>query len=407
MGRELAREAGPILTAGNTFPAPDRGRARPGAPAALTRGFSLYLDAIRFLAALVVVASHAGHERFSKGFFFDLRQLDIASDAVIVFFVLSGFVIAYTTLVNRRGAQAFAEARLARLYSVVIPALAVTFVLDTAGTLIYPETYQAWWYDGTGRVGQYLRAFFFSTQIMPENTRPGTNTPFWSVSYEAWYYLAFGIAVFARGRMRALLLAAVAIAAGPRILLLAPAWLLGVGLFLHLQNGGAKRISRLMALIFTAAPLCLYILMMAAQIPARLTFIMVHLGVPIDALGFSDRFIWENLLGLLIAIHFLGIYCLSGEARWIPARIGNAVRWCAGATFSIYLFHFPILSFLHALPGYDPGNTLHVQMLFAATLLACFALAEISERRLDVWKRMVNAILQRFTARPAAEVPGT
>ncbi|MEZ5987144.1 MAG: acyltransferase [Hyphomonas sp.] len=372
----------------------------------MSRGFSLYLDAIRFLAAIVVVASHAGNERFSHGIFFHLRQLNISSDAVIVFFVLSGFVIAYTTLARQRGAQAFAEARLARLYSVVIPALVLTFVLDTAGMALFPETYHAWWYNEAGRAGQYVRALFFSTQIMPDNMLLGTNVPFWSVSYEAWYYLAFGIAVFTRGRMRALLLAAAALAAGPRILLLAPAWMLGVGLFLHLRSGGAERVSRTLAMIFALAPLGLYALFMAANVPLRLTLLTVNAGLPISALGFSDRFIWENLLGLLITLHFLGIYCLSGQAHWISARAANAIRWCAGATFSIYLFHFPILSFLHALPGYDAANPLHVQILLVATLAACFALAEISERRLDVWKRMVRALFRRLASRPVAEVRG-
>ncbi len=373
----------------------------------MSRGFSLYLDAIRFLAAVFVFVSHAGHARFSDGFLNRLRQLDMASDAVIVFFVLSGFVIAYTTLARTRGAQVFAEARLARLYSVVIPALILTFALDTAGMMLFPQTYHAAWYNDAGRAEQYLKAFFFSTQIMPENIRLGSNAPFWSVSYEAWYYLAFGIAVFAKGRMRALLLAAVALAAGPRILLLAPAWAIGVGLFLHLRAGGAERVSRPMALIFAAAPLGLYAGMLAGGVPLKLTSVAIDLGLTPGLLGFSDRFVWENLLGLLIAVHFLGVYCLSGQAQWMSTRAGHLIRWCAGATFSIYLFHFPILSFLHALPGYDAANPLHVQMLLAATLAACFALAEVSERRLDVWKRMVSALLQRLTALPAAEARGT
>ena len=80
----------------------------------MTRGFSIYLDIIRFLAALVVLASHIGYYRFTQGNMQWIRDLNLGSDAVVLFFVLSGFVIAYTTFARNRGAAVYAEARLAR-----------------------------------------------------------------------------------------------------------------------------------------------------------------------------------------------------------------------------------------------------------------------------------------------------
>ena len=77
----------------------------------MTRGFSLYLDALRFLAAMVVFASHLGYERFTKGGMEWIRDLNLGSDAVVVFFVLSGFVIAHTTFARDRGPAAYAQAR--------------------------------------------------------------------------------------------------------------------------------------------------------------------------------------------------------------------------------------------------------------------------------------------------------
>ena len=126
------------MSISGNLPAPAGGDARLAGPAVMPRGFSLYLDAVRFLVAVFVVVSHTGHKRFSHGPLQALHMLDMESDAVIVFFVLSGFVIAFTTFTRQRGAQAFAEARLARLYSVVIPALILTFLLDTAGAHLFP-----------------------------------------------------------------------------------------------------------------------------------------------------------------------------------------------------------------------------------------------------------------------------
>ena len=129
----------------------------------MTRGFSIYLDIIRFLAALVVLASHIGYYRFTQGNMQWIRDLNLGSDAVVLFFVLSGFVIAYTTFARNRGAAVYAEARLARLYSVIIPALVFTFVIDTLGAQLMPHAYEGWWYNAEDPAGQVLRALTFTT----------------------------------------------------------------------------------------------------------------------------------------------------------------------------------------------------------------------------------------------------
>src|SRR5207247_1357633 len=61
---------------------------------------------------------------------------------------------------------------------------------------------------------------------------PPTNLPFWSLSYEFWYYVAFGVATLIRpARLRNLMVLVVLLIAGPAILLLMPCWLVGVALF--------------------------------------------------------------------------------------------------------------------------------------------------------------------------------
>ena len=55
---------------------------------------SVYLDLMRAIAAFVVLLSHFAYPRFTDGAFLVIRDLNLGSDAVVVFFVLSGFVIA-------------------------------------------------------------------------------------------------------------------------------------------------------------------------------------------------------------------------------------------------------------------------------------------------------------------------
>lgn len=181
----------------------------------------------------------------------------------ILFFVLSGFVIAFTTAAKQRGAIDYTKARMARLYSVVVPALLVTLLCDAVGRSINPGAYDGWWFNGGSLLEQVLRALTFSSQVGGENIRIGTNGPFWSVAYEAWYYAAFGIAMFARGWRRVALLLLVMIVAGLPIALLAPCWLMGVALHRLTTRTDFSHIQPTIAWLLVLVPWAIYVLWLA------------------------------------------------------------------------------------------------------------------------------------------------
>lgn len=372
----------------------------------MTRGFSIYLDTIRFLASVLVLFSHVAYPRYSNGDLQWMRDLNLGSDAVILFFVLSGFVIAYTTNAKSRTGMDYAKARMARLYSVVIPALVFTLVCDWIGRTINPSAYAGWWFNGENMGEQIWRALTFSTQAAGDRMRVGTNGPFWSVAYEAWYYLAFGIAVFARGWVRIALLIAVTMIAGLPIVLLAPCWLAGVGLQWIVANRRFPDLSKGALWTLAIAPWVIYAAWLAVELPKTLT-VLTYLAMGADAtpnamFGFSDEFVWNTALAVLFALHFFGVHGLAREASWIKVGPERTIRWLAGATFSIYLFHYPLLTLIYALPGYDAANPAHYLGSGLVTLVLCFVLAEVSERRLGAWKSLFEKGLNWWPNRPAA-----
>lgn len=373
----------------------------------MSRGFSLYLDAIRFLAAVMVLFSHVAYPRYSNGDLMWMRDLNLGSDAVILFFVLSGFVIAYTTGAKNRNGIDYAKARLARLYSVVIPAVIFTLLCDLLGRTINPSAYAGWWFNGENIAAQIWRTLTFTSYAGGDVVRFGTNGPFWSVAYEAWYYLAFGIAVFTRGWVRAALLAIAITLAGLPIILLAPCWLAGVALHSFVEQRHPARWSRATLWALALGPWLLYGLWQAIALPQTLTLATyVALGggaiTPKGAFGFSDEFLWNTLLAVLFSAHFLGVHGLAKGAQWIGPKPERAIRWLAGATFSIYLFHYPLLTLFMALPGYDASLPAHYIGSAIVTLALCFVLAEISERRLGLWKRLLDRAFSAIAARPFA-----
>ena len=106
----------------------------------MPHNFSLYLDFLRFIAALAVFLDHITSYPFTKDFFWGGLG-SYGGIAVIIFFVLSGYVIAYVTNTRETTAARYASARIARIYSVVLVALTITFIFDNIGSYFNPEFY--------------------------------------------------------------------------------------------------------------------------------------------------------------------------------------------------------------------------------------------------------------------------
>ncbi|MCG3268850.1 acyltransferase [Yoonia sp. I 8.24] len=312
----------------------------------MTPGLSIWLDVLRVWATLIVVISHIAYPRFTRGDYIIIRELNLGSDSVIVFFVLSGLVIAYAAERDKK-LSTYSFNRATRLLSALLPALLLTFMLDQAGKVIGPQAYTSF-YNSTSMTEFMLRGLTMSNEWnILQRIRLGSNGPLWSLSYEAAYYILFALVFFLTGMRRIALVLLCGWMVGPRILLLMPAWMMGVCLWNWLASGGAQRLSQSRARLFAfGAPLA-YIVCQFANVPDMLAdFTAITFSPFLDRrlLGFSDEFVWNGVIGGLASIHIMGM------ARLLMAYKGHhpQIRWWAGATFSIYVTHYPILHFIDA-----------------------------------------------------------
>ena len=180
---------------------------------------SLYLDLTRAAVALVVLLSHCWLVLFPS---YPLHWPGPA--AVIVFFVLSGFVIAYVTDGHDRTLGQYALNRLSRLWSVALPALAFGLLVShfVGTSVLAPKSA-----DGAALFRTAANALFLG-QSWFLDLSPPFNGPFWSLNYEAWFYAIFGAWVYLPRRIGMSAALLLTIAAGPKIVLMLPCSLLGV-----------------------------------------------------------------------------------------------------------------------------------------------------------------------------------
>ena len=335
----------------------------------MKRAQSAYLDLLRLAAALAVFLSHLSWAKLTGGFLWRLQE--IGHPAVIVFFVLSGFVIQYATATKETTFYEYSVARFARLYSVVLPALLLTYVCDKIGMLHNPTAYYL--NDETNPVLRLVAAGLFLSQVWTWDLRLLSDDAFWSLPYEFWYYQMFAAAVFFAGRTRILLFAIAAMISGPVILLLFPIWVLGVFAY---RLSVAHRLERNTALV----------LWLASMVGVAVSFVMreesffkiYNVSYLPSSFSLSDYF-----MGFFVALNIFSASYLDLPLKGLAKHIAAS----ASITFSLYLFHLPLL-FLFA--AYTPSHWSVTERGIGAaafTLTAVILLAQVTEARKSAWRK--------------------
>lgn len=180
----------------------------------------LWLDLLRGLAAVIVMAGHLRSVMFidfedieapnsmAKLFYF---ITGFGHQAVIIFFVLSGFFIIRSVKTSYDldvwSWRVYFVNRLTRLWMVLIPGLFLGLFWDKLGLFLYPS------YDVYTGVIEHLSYFnpneklelytflgnaLFLQTIFVETF--GTNGALWSLSNEFWYYIAFPLIFYSYKR---------------------------------------------------------------------------------------------------------------------------------------------------------------------------------------------------------------
>lgn len=305
---------------------------------------SVLLDFLRLFAAIAVFLGHTNFYWFFCGNYSDLGPQN-GQDYVIIFFVLSGFVISWS--IDRKKDYHFKQYlfdRIVRLWTVVIPALCLGAVLDHFGRSIHPQTYgNIFSADHLGL--KYLVSGLFLHESWFFSIRPGSNGPFWSLSYEFFYYLIFGaIALMPTLKSKLLVGLSFCLLAGPKILILFPCWLMGCLSYWVCKKFRINSVVSLVLLIISV--FLLYSLLAprwANWTPNDFP------GLGIAPLFYSAKFLDDYALAVLI-----GVFLISAS-RWFTldakpsGRISSFVRTCSKCSFSLYAIHFPLMAFGGAL----------------------------------------------------------
>jgi peptidoglycan/LPS O-acetylase OafA/YrhL len=387
-------------------------------------GVSTFLDLSRWVAAFLVVINHARalvladfgavtqHDGAERAFYL---VTGLGHEAVVIFFVISGFLVGGVTLDRwlARGPdlRAYACARTSRIYTTLVPALVIGVGLDFAGLH---------WFDAT-RIyttlpappiasiaapfvtGMNVTAFFGNLFMLQDVLTPtlGSNGPLWSLSYEWWYYCLFAFALAALMSERAWRIGwaaaalALVVALPLSLTLWGLVWMLGIVAWRWV---GSKA--------WRPSPAFGVALFAATLLASRLTH-----GIAAIDTSVAGSFARDFILGIA---YMVALASTSRLARPLP--LAGLHRRLADFSYSTYLFHFPALLLLCAfacqtfgLHFSQPPDARGLAFFGAAVALVyayCFAASLLTERHTARVRRWLDAHLRAQAQRPV-EPAGT
>jgi peptidoglycan/LPS O-acetylase OafA/YrhL len=351
----------------------------------VNQSVSLYLDFLRFIAAFVVMFSHFTHERFTGPLFFTYS----GHEAVIVFFVLSGYVINYVTKTKEKKINEYLISRFARLYSVVLPVMILVPLFDYIGREFNTDIY-----EGVSEHSFYLVRLLshltFTQQALGQDIRYLSNGPLWSISYEFFYYVMFATIVFLRGKIRVVCFLVITVIAGVKVFILFPLWLLGV--LIYWMHSKIKMNKWLARTLFFLSPACLYF---TFQFYTDINQSFYWLYECFDGvnLAYSKNFVTDYITGFWVFLNILSAKYVEFDIQKIITNKTQAtIRFLADSSFAIYLFHFPLLLMFASVLELKTDSLNDAITLFTVTFTVCLLLSFLTERKKKAYKTATTQI---------------
>jgi peptidoglycan/LPS O-acetylase OafA/YrhL len=380
---------------------------------------SLYLHFLRILSAVIVCLGH------TKEFFFvHMNQgahpleksirlfLGLGTSAVVVFFFLSGYLVGGKEIGNllsrKLNFKNYIFDRLTRLWIVLIPALILTYILNsfTCGSskisLYCSADSQLASHSAipplfSQKILDFISNIFFLAPF--KGNVWGGNGPLWSLSYEFWYYIVFFscLAIYdhwAERKMTKRLIPSILILLlASRILnfdwlVLGIIWLSGALVAQCLKSNFMIIVGRKLHKRWRFKFICITFV---ATLPALI-------GIKV-----FPRIVSFPLLILLLT------FCLMTMENDLPSKMNGKLQSYivrgSEFSFSLYLIHFPLVALAASIlvPSVRWKMTLlgllWMMLLLLATLLFAFAFAKLTEFKLVRLRRLLIPLVFRSSAK--------
>lgn len=344
---------------------------------------SLLLDFLRGASAFLVVVAHIQQILINptwmpfslseRNDIFPFVYSQVGALGVMIFFVLSGFLITYSIDDNLKknrykkfNATKYFKSRLRRLFppllfsqGLVLVAFGLLYFFDANNSTFFAtgkELYLAR-SELEFNIVDYLGSFFFLNTIIDGVNSPIVNGPLWSVAQEFWFYVIAGLLVLSFYNRKVLAVLAVVlvflVSQGNVFFLYGfGVWLFGcLAAVLHMNKFHERKTVVVMAMCF-------------------ITFFMWGVLVYLNENSFirgRHKFVFGVAFSFILLLLLNNRYLMRGATRsWLVKKVAGQ----AGFSYTLYLIHFPLLLLIWVFTNkYVQGDVLLVSSLASVSVV--------------------------------------
>ncbi|WP_117001879.1 MULTISPECIES: acyltransferase family protein [Cysteiniphilum] len=349
---------------------------------------SYYLDFLRLISAQFVVI---GHGLVMFGIVPIGSHNYIQQTPVVIFFILSGFLIAYA-LFNKEESynfKVFFIERFSRIYSGLIPCLIFILLIDLLRIhVLHLEYPYANYFD----VKSFLANLFMLENYPKTHFQAfGSGRPLWSLAIEWWMYMFFGMLYLSYYKNK--------ISWKGACLLMFFAIVPFYNLYSSYSNSGKDSFTIIWFAGWIIAFFYSYLLKTERiSILASSIFLVLFLIAAIRRYSMVP-YVYDTTFVLLVSFAFMfSLLFLSNYQINKPLLGSKKVIFCAGYSYTLYLIHYTILdliSVLFKLGSIEMRWLVFIGAFLVSNLLSAFIAyhTEMKYKNLGRWiKRKLGVI---------------
>jgi len=232
-------------------------------------------------------------------------------------------------------------------------------------------------------------AFFNQSWV---GTTVFSNMPYWSLGYEVLYYAFFGILIYTQGLRRVVFL--ILALMGPSILLYLPIWWMGVLCFKLLGNCSRLPIFFALFLFISSIVGCIFFSFNSVQ-EAINSFFVSLLGESFYDLLLepAEKFAGDYVLAFFVMLHIFSASYIGTNFSIFNRYIASIIKKSASYTFSIYLYHMPILFFVSAVLPFKMYPVINPVICWLVVPIVVLVLSHVTENNKGFYKKLFSRVL--------------
>ena len=303
-------------------------------------------------------------------------------DGVIIFFILSGFIISWCASERDKTFAVFAINRASRIYSVALPALLLGMVvnmftsLNNAEPLHYP--FEKLWI--------YFPIYItFTGNFWNLSETPPGNFPYWSLNYEVWYYIIFAALFYGGSRWKYFLAIFFMLCVGPNILQLFPLWLMGSALYFISRRIKLNPLFSILGVIISTASIISIKYLQLDNYADKYNYLLF---------SNTPQLLGDYLIGIMVLLNLTFALNLDFLSHTTSCFL---IRKLASYSFSFYLFHIPVFSLLNHFVIHNNSLVFYMIILIISCLVIVL-LAHFTEHKKNCYRINFRNFVDKFNS---------